>query len=72
MRPSSGGASISRDNLDSVSETSGPPSRNGPSYRDSAATLLELPQKIEGDNWVEHGESKEFHAVAQIGNAIRK
>jgi len=29
-----------------------------------------IAQKIEGDNWVKHGESKEFYAVAQIGNAI--
>lgn len=29
------------------------------------ATLL----TIEGDNWVRHGESKDFYAVAQIGTA---
>jgi hypothetical protein len=27
---------------------------------------------IEGDNWVKHGESKEFYAMAQIGDAIRE
>jgi hypothetical protein len=71
-RPSGGGSESRVTPSSSPAKlTSGPPSRNGPSHRGAAAALLELPQKIEGDIWVKHGESKEFYAAAQIGSAIR-
>jgi hypothetical protein len=58
---------IPRANLDSVSEPYiWATFSERPYNRDDTAALLELPQKIEGDNWVEHGEGKEFYAVAQI------
>jgi hypothetical protein len=58
---------IPRANLDSVSEPYiWATFSERPYNRDDTAAILELPQKIEGDNWVEHGEGKEFYAVAQI------